>query len=298
MAAAGDIPVSHLRDIRNGGGALGAFVLVVDGAIPAGDGNFCLVFDNNIGGGQRAIRTSDPGAYGYTAPNISFGASVTVNQALEWLAGAPGCLGVVAQGACSSYGGVPSGQGNKTGATGVSNYLASQGITTPVINVPGCPPHPDWTVYTVAYILAHTTMSPFSLAIPTLDSKGRPHAVFSGSNDGQPFCYDCPNKPTQGTPQAAQELGDAGCIGGLGCKGPYTFGDCPVRQKNTADDGTLMNWCVGAQGPGAPSGHVGTGIGEARHPCQGCIEPDFPDWASLTGFNEKTSRKIKGFYNE
>ncbi len=302
MAAAGDIPVSHLRDIRNGGGALGAFVLVVDGAIPAGDGNFCLVFDNNIGGGQRAIRPTDPGANGYTAPNISFGASVTVNQALEWLAGAPGCLGVVSQGACSSYGGVPGGQGNKTGAIGVKEYLNSltPKITTPVINVPGCPPHPDWTVYTVAYILAHTTMSPFSLAIPTLDGKGRPKAVFTGSTgkENTIFCYDCPNKDTQSTPQAAQELGDAGCLAALGCKGPYTVGDCPVRGKNTSDDGKSMDWCVGASGQNSAGGPLVSHVGEARHPCQGCIEPGFPDWASLTVFNEKTSKKIKGFYNE
>jgi hydrogenase small subunit len=197
---------------------------------------------------------------------------------------------VVSVGACASYGGIPGGQGNKTGASGVAEYFDSLGITTPVINVPGCPPHPDWIVYPIAYFLVNG-------AFPTLDAKGRPAAVFSGATDGEPFCYDCPNKPTQGTENAAQELGEAGCLGGLGCKGPYTFGDCPVRQKNTADDGTKMNWCVGAQGPGAPSGHVGDGIGEARHPCQGCIEPDFPDWSALTTFNEKTSKKIKGFYN-
>jgi Ni,Fe-hydrogenase I small subunit len=38
-------------------------------------------------------------------------------------------------------------------------------------------------------------------------------------------------------------------------------------------------------------------VGEARHPCQGCIEPFFPDWEPLTVFDEKTSKKIKGFYN-
>jgi hydrogenase small subunit len=299
MAAAGDIPVSHLRSIRNGGGILGVFLVIVDGAIPSLDKDYCWVFDNNIGGGQRAVRDSDAvtnGVQAFTGPRaITANQPVSSTQALEWLAGAPGCLGVVSMGACASYGGIPSGLGNKTGAMGVKEYFDSQGITTPVINVPGCPPHPDWLVYPVAYILAYST--PGNIALPTLDSKGRPAAVFSGSDDGEPFCYDCPNKPTQGTAQAAQVLGQAGCVGGLGCKGPYTFGDCPVRQKNTADDGTPMNWCVGAQGPGAPSGHVGNGVGEARHVCQGCIEPDFPDWSSLTGDGSKTSNKIKGFYN-
>jgi hydrogenase small subunit len=207
-------------------------------------------------------------------------------------------------GTCASYGGIPGGQGNKTGATGVSNYLTSQGIGTPVINVPGCPPHPDWFVYPAAYILSHSTFPPLSLALPELDSKGRPKAVYSGTLDSNghamPFCVDCPNekKRLDGQPIAA-ELGDAGCLGNLGCKGPYTFGDCPIRQKNTADDGTLMNWCVGSQGPRPTVSDFpdAAGIGEARHPCQGCIEPDFPDWSALTVFDQKTSKKIKGFYN-
>jgi Ni,Fe-hydrogenase I small subunit len=135
-----------------------------------------------------------------------------------------------------------------------------------------------------------------------MDRFGRPKAVFSGStgNDTTPFCYDCANKDTQGTPQQAQELGDSGCVGGLGCKGPYTVGDCPSRGKNTADDGTVMNWCVGAQGTNSTgSGTLNPGIGSARHPCQGCIMPDFPDWQGLTGNGgAKTSKRIKGFYNE
>jgi hydrogenase small subunit len=302
MAAAGDIPVSHLRNIRNGGGILGVFLVIVDGAIPSLDKDYCWVFDNDIGGGQRCIRDSDAvtnGVAAFTGSRaITSNQPVSSTQALEWLAGAPGCLGVVAMGACSSYGGIPGGQGNKTGATSVHEYFNSQGITTPVINVPGCPPHPDWLVYPVAYMLAYST--PGSIVLPTLDSHGRPQAVFSGSTgaDDKTFCTDCPNRPTQGQPTAAQELGEAGCVGGLGCKGPYTVGDCPIRGKNTADDGASMNWCVGASGnSGVPGAPTVTHVGEARHVCQGCIDPRFPDWAELTTFDQKTSRKIKGFYN-
>jgi hydrogenase small subunit len=183
----------------------------------------------------------------------------------------------------------------------VKDYLASKGIGTPVINVPGCPPHPDWTVYPVAYILAMST--PSSIAYPPMDQWGRPQAVFSGSgNHGDPyapFCLDCPNKDTQGTPQAAQQFGDAGCLGGKGCKGPYTVGDCPIRGKNTTDDGFSMNWCVGASGQNSnPNAPAVSHIGEARHPCQGCIQPDFPDWRGLTPQGDKTSKRVKGFYNE
>jgi hydrogenase small subunit len=300
MAAAGDIPAGHLSNIRNGGGLAGGFVVVVDGSIPDNvaannKDRYCYVFDNIDFGGAPVL--TGPGTY----PSVATGAPVSAATALRWLATAPGCLGIVAQGTCASYGGIPAGAGNRTGAAGVKDFLASHSIGTPVINVPGCPPHPDWTVYPIAYILALTDPAGLpALALPDLDEWGRPSAVYTGSTGDplQPFCYDCPNKDTQGTPQAAQELGDAGCLGALGCKGPYTVGDCPIRGKNTTDDGDSMNWCVGASGQNSAGGPLVSHIGEARHPCQGCIQPDFPDWRGLTTDGDKTSKRIKGFYNE
>ena len=289
MASAGDIAVNHLNNIVTGGGLLGLFILMVDGSVPTTDEGYCMVFD-------------DPSDYsGYKGVNTPAANpdSVTMANALRWMA--PLAAAVISVGTCASYGGIPAGAGQKTGATGVKDFLAGEGIATPVINVPGCPPHPDWIVYPAAYVLAISTTSPLSLALPALDNKGRPLAVYSGSrgNEFDPFCFDCPNKSTMGTGSAAQELGDSGCVGSLGCKGPYTVGDCPIRQKNTADDGTLMNWCVGAQGAASlPSTHVGSGIGEGRHPCQGCIEPDFPDWAGLATSGDRTRKNVKGFYNE
>jgi hydrogenase small subunit len=131
-----------------------------------------------------------------------------------------------------------------------------------VINVPGCPPHPDWIVYPVAQILIHGL--PSVLAPGWLDSKGRPAATFGAL----PNCVKCANLPSMGAPWAAF-LGDDGCQATQGCKGPITFGDCPARQKNVFDDGTVNNWCsAGSRGPN---------IAQARHVCQSCIQPDFPD---------------------
>ena len=306
MASAGDVAVDHLNNIVNGSGSFGAgvFVLLVDGAVPTGPGptgtaneEFCMVFD-------------DPSNYsgfkGVDVPaNPSFANSVNMANALRWIANSPNCVAVISVGTCSSYGGIPAGKGNKTGAMGVYDFFQKNNITTPVINVPGCPPHPDWIVYPVAYFLAHTPGDLSSLGIPPLDIDRRPTAVYSGSDgQNQPFCYDCPNQITQGTTplagpnNAAAFLGDEGCLGGFGCKGPYTVGDCPIRGKNTSDDGLSMNWCVGASGSGAPSGVAPVHVGDARHPCQGCIQPDFPDWAGLTTVGSKTTKKVKGFYND
>jgi hydrogenase small subunit len=289
MASGGTIATEHLKNIRNGGGILNVFVLVVDGSIPALDDRFCFVFDNDTGLASPNDKVIDARPHGE---------AISASLALEWLATAPGCIGIVSTGTCASYGGIPSGLGNRTGAVGVADYLASKSIGTPVINVPGCPPHPDWIVYTVAYILAIST--PSSIAYPPVDQHGRPTGVYQGSQGDSftPFCYDCPNKDTQGTPEAAQTLGDAGCVGGLGCKGPYTVGDCPIRGKNTSDDGFSMNWCVGASGQNSAGGPAVSHIGEGRHPCQGCIMPDFPDYSGLTGTGERTTGRVKGFYNE
>jgi hydrogenase small subunit len=274
---------------------LGSYVVVVDGSIPAGEERYCYVFDNIDDTGNQVIST------------LPLGDPVTAGEALQWLANSPGgaawangnrCLGIVAQGTCASFGGIPAGRGNKTGAKSVKSYLASKGISVPVINVPGCPPHPDWTVYPIAHILATTQLgSPLSL--PALDRFGRPTAVYSGSQGDEftPFCYDCPNKDTQND-GAIRKLGDAGCLGSLGCKGPYTVGDCPIRGKNTSDDGFSMNWCVGASGQNSAGGPAVSHIGEGRHPCQGCIMEDFPDWKNLTGSGVKTNKNVKGFYNE
>ena len=249
MASAGDIAVDHLNNIVNGSGSFGAgvFILIVDGAVPTGPGTgkinekYCMVFD-------------DPSNYsGYKGVDVptadgSFADSVNMANALRWIANSPYCVAVISVGTCSSYGGIPAGKGNKTGAMGVYDFFQKESITTPVINVPGCPPHPDWIVYPVAYFLATTPAGLDPLGIPPLDLDRRPTAVYSGSGNGgqgAPFCMDCPNKDSQDKPDAAQFLGDTGCLGAFGCKGPYTVGDCPIRGKNTSDDGLSMNWCVG-----------------------------------------------------
>lgn len=266
-AGAGDINVQHIKPIVNAGG----FVLLLDGAIPTTDEKYCLVFDNEVNDGVGGTKIES---------SLPLG-NITLSDALRWML--PQAAFAISVGSCSSYGGIPAGRRNKTGAMGLAEWAANENINTTVVNVPGCPPHPDWIVYPVAYFLVHA-------ALPTLDFQGRPDATFGDES----FCNDqnCPNKPTQGTTDAAQFLGDDGCQVLMGCKGPLAKGDCPIRQKNVFDDGTVNNWCA--------AGSLGPNIGESRHVCQGCIEPGFPDFenqALSSSADIRTEKRIKGFYN-
>jgi hydrogenase small subunit len=296
MASAGDIPLEHIAPIVNSG----TFVLLVDGAIPFGGGGtppkkekYCFVFDNvkNDGLGTNKIE-----------PSLPLG-SITIAEALRWMG--PKAAAVISVGTCSSFGGIPAGRTIdlknrfRTNASSVQTFFDSEGISTPVINVPGCPPHPDWIVYPVAFFLIHGSL-------PQLDGKQRPDKMFGSAS----FCTKCSHNfgatKTKGTVAAAGPnneaafLSDQGCLKPVGCKGEISFGDCPLRMKNEFDDGTANNWCVGGPG-GAAQGwwNPRFNIADARHPCQGCIEPGFPDfseWADEAPYAVKY--RIKGFYNK
>jgi hydrogenase small subunit len=214
MAAAGEMAVEAAEAARNEGG----YVLVVEGAIPAGaNGDYCHIWP-----GMTMIDAIDQ--YGRSAAAI------------------------LAVGTCACYGGMSAGEPNPTGAMGVKDALAYLGLEATVINIPGCPAHPDWIVGTVAALLAGET--------PELDSNDRPKEFF-----GTAVHKRCPNR---GLGHKAHVLSEAGCLAGLGCRGQQTHADCPIRQWNSAGQGeTGVNWCIGA-----------------KNPCQGCTEPDFPDGMS------------------
>jgi hydrogenase small subunit len=123
--------------------------------------------------------------------------------------------------------------------------LAARKIATPVINVPGCPPHPDWMLTAIAEFLLAGDAG--KLAV---DALKRPRSIY-----GKLIHENCPRRAYFDEKKFAQKPGDPECLYELGCKGPITYADCPVRLWN---GGT--NWCVGA---GAP--------------CQGCTQPEFID---------------------
>jgi hydrogenase small subunit len=200
------------------------YILVVEGAIPTGAaGNFCHV-----------------------------GGHMTMLQAFEKFSA--NASHIIAIGTCAAYGGIPAAAPDVTGALGVEaaiTYIAEENsvpeIQVPVINIPGCPTHPDWFVGTVSYMLANG-------AVPPLDVQGRPLMYFADKI--HPNCLHKGKDPIM-----ANALGDPGCMENLGCKGRITSGDCPIRKWNSPDlNENGVNWCV-----------------EARTPCHGCTESDFPD---------------------
>jgi len=197
----------------------GKFSLVVEGAVPmAAEGKYCIIGELN-------------------------GKEITMLDLTKDLGAKAGS--VLAVGTCAAYGGIPAAEGSETGASGVRDVFKTYGIKTPLVNIPGCPSHPDWIVGTIAHLLTK--------GIPELDENGRPTMFF-----GENIHENCPHLSQYEAGEMAEKLSDAnGCRMDLGCKGPDTNADCYKRKWNSG-----MNWCVD------------------NAVCIGCVEPGFPDASS------------------
>ncbi len=217
MAAAGEMAIKVMEDTSRE--KKDGYVLVVDGAVPtAADGVYGAV-------GERG------------------GKPVTMADRVTELS--RDALAVIALGTCASFGGIPAAKPNPAGCQPVKKFLDSKGIVKPLVNIPGCPPHPDWFVGTVAGIILN--------GLPRaedLDDLLRPKAFY-----GKLIHENCPRRAYFDEGKFAKKPGEEGCLYELGCKGPITYADCPTRRWN---NGT--NWVIGA---GAP--------------CNGCTQPEFPD---------------------
>jgi hydrogenase small subunit len=225
MAAAGELAIQAMEDTAKR--QKGEYVLVVDGAVPMADG----------------------GVYGVVGERN--GKPVTMLQRVTELA--QDALAVIAMGTCASFGGIPAAPPNPSGCVSVQKALAAQGISKPLINIPGCPPHPDWFVGTVASVILNGLPK-----AEDLDDFLRPKAFY-----GKLIHENCPRRAYFDEGKFAKKFGEDGCLYELGCKGPITHADCPLRRWN---GGT--NWVIGA---GAP--------------CNGCTQPEFPN--ETTPFYEK-----------
>ncbi len=217
MAGSGEMTLKVLEETEQR--SAGAYFLVVEGAVPTAAG----------------------GAYGTLGERGD--KEITIADEVEEMGRK--AAAVIALGTCAAFGGIPAGAPNPTGCMSVKDFFASRQVEVPVINLPGCPPHPDWFVGTVASLLLAGLPKP-----DDLDALLRPKAFYG------PLVHEhCPRRAYFDEGKFARKLSDPGCLLELGCKGPVTHADCSLRLWNGG-----VNWCIG----------VGS-------PCHGCVEPGFPD---------------------
>lgn len=217
-AGAGEAVIEELEETTQR--KKGGYILVVEGAVPRSAAYGCI--------GERD------------------GEPVSMLSRVESVG--RDALAVIALGTCAAFGGIAAASPNPAGCIGVGEVFASANISTPLINIPGCPPHPDWFVGTVASILLQGLPKP-----EELDEYRRPKAFF-----GKLIHENCPRRAYFDEGKFARKFGEPGCLNELGCKGPVTYADCPLRLWNNG-----VNWCIGAGSP-----------------CIGCVEPGFPDLVS------------------
>jgi hydrogenase small subunit len=206
-------------------GKRGLDILVVEGAIPLGPANtgtYCLVGDM---------------AFKQIVAELASVASYTI-----------------AIGTCASFGGIPAAEPNPTDATGLQfhrdkiggllgkDYRSKSGL--PVINISGCPVHPEWVVKTLAQVLSGRKLE--------LDRYNRPKEFF----DDQVLVHSgCPRNEYFDYGLAAEKFGDRGCLFiNFGCNGAFVVARCNDILWNRQSSCT-----------------------RAGSPCVGCTSPNFPD---------------------
>jgi Ni,Fe-hydrogenase I small subunit len=170
----------------------------------------------------------------------------------EWIADLAACAQyVIAVGSCAAYGGITAGGDNPSEACGLQftndekTGLLGEGFKSrgglPVINIAGCPTHPNWVTETLQQLAMGT------LSIDDLDEFGRPrsyadHLVHHG----------CPRNEYYEFKASAYKLSELGCMmEHLGCLGTQAHADCNTRLWN--GEGSCLRGgyaCINCTAPG------------------------------------------------
>ena len=163
---------------------------------------------------------------------------------------APAAAATIAIGTCATWGGVPSAEGNPTGAMSVMDFLGKDyrsAFGLPVINIPGCAPQGDNFTETVfAVLLFLQGLGP----LPTFDELGRPAWLFRDT-----VHQGCSRAGFYEEGIFAKHYGDPECLVEIGCWGPIV--NCNIVQRGAINH---MGGCMRAGGV-----------------CIGCTMPGFPD---------------------
>jgi hydrogenase small subunit len=180
---------------------------------------------------------------------------------------------VVAVGDCAAWGGIPAMEPNPSASTGLMFHKRKKGgflgadftsrLGLPVINIPGCPAHPDWISQIIVALASGRA------ADIALDDLQRPSTFFTtftqtGCTRVQYYTYkQDPPSFGQGTRR--------GCLFyEYGCRGPMTHSPCNKILWNRQSSKT-----------------------RAGMPCTGCTEPEYPFYDLRPGTVFKT-QKVAG----
>lgn len=180
---------------------------------------------------------------------------------------------VVAIGDCACWGGIPAVAPNPSESVGLQYLRKAKGgflggdwrsrSGLPVINIPGCPAHPDWVTQILVAVASGRAGD------VALDELQRPQTFFksftqTGCTRVQFFEYK----------QSTMEFGQGTRTGCLfyefGCRGPMTRSPCNRILWNRQSSKT-----------------------RAGMPCTGCTEPEFPFFDLAPGTVFKT-QKVSG----
>ncbi len=160
---------------------------------------------------------------------------------------------VVAIGDCATWGGIIAVPPNPTESTGLQFHKKERGgflgpgfrsrSGSPVINIPGCPAHPDWMTQ-ILVAIATDRMDDMRI-----DHYQRPKTFFTDFVQ-----TGCPNVNAFVTKVDGGFGKRGGCLFyEVGCRGPMTHASCNRILWNRTSSKTRAN-----------------------HPCLGCTEPGFP----------------------
>ncbi|MFG1428088.1 NADH-quinone oxidoreductase subunit B family protein [Roseixanthobacter glucoisosaccharinicivorans] len=175
----------------------------------------------------------------------------TGRPTIEWVRELSGLAEhVVAVGTCAAYGGVTAAGINPADACGLqydgrreggalgAGFRSRSGL--PVINVSGCPTHPNWVTETLMLLAAGL------LGAQDLDAYRRPrfyadHLVHHG----------CPRNEYYEFKASAEKLSDLGCMmEHLGCLGTQAHADCNTRSWNGEGSCTRGGYaCINCTAP-------------------------------------------------
>ena len=156
----------------------------------------------------------------------------------------------IAVGTCAAFGGITAGGPNLTEACGLQfdgahpggllggDYRSAAGL--PVINVAGCPTHPNWVTETLLALALG------DLGQAELDELGRPR-MFAD----QLVHHGCPRNEYYEYKASAEHPSELGCLmEHLGCLGTQAHGDCNTRLWNGEGSCTRGGYaCINCTAP-------------------------------------------------